>query len=1279
MNALIQSLTKKVGYLLAAIIIFAAVIVCVTRIVTPVLDHHRADFEKIASQFLKTPVTIKNVRVSWYHYQPVIRLNDVFILQAESNKPIFQIKKVSLLISILKSLRQWQVVTNGIMVSGAELNISQSAKGEWTVKEFSTLPFNQDTSQSETKFTDVMAWLSSEPNLILRDIDLHYTGIGKQNRYVTLYKLSFENSDIEHKIIGNAILHQEIPTEVKLNAKWNGTITDIPGIKARLYLYVSGLSLPQWSNGISLKGWQIKQGIASAKIWATWEKETFQQIQSTVQSYGLALFSDKDKVTHHINRLSGNVGWKREGSREIIAGDDILLDLPHHLWPVTGFYMTLQPDAKNGLVPHTLNVAYVDLRDIQPFLFSMPDILPDTVRDMLSTMKVSGSLQNMSIDREHLSFATHFSQLTVSPFKQYPGVENLGGTIKWNGSQGELKLHGARTVLHYDSMFKNTILFDQVLGDVTIQQDAKKSWLLNIAGLHLLNSEMATNLSGTLTFAPNKSPVADMNANATMKQVKNISHYLPLSILDKKLADWLQHAFLSGEILSAHAVLKGRMADFPFDHGKGEFSIATKINNIDLRFAPDWPLLNRINGELTFLNRQLTIDIDHAETFGIPVSNLHGVIPYIGDAKPQILEVAISEIEADLGTVMKYVHASPLEKNIGKMFRGVDLQGLVGLKLNLKIPLGDTDKTTVKGALAIHDSVMSLAEWNIKLNHLNGNVDFTENKTEASNINAELFNQLLQFNLATVEKSNNNGIVRATFTNRFNILDLENWLKLPFSKVIKGTAMINGIVDLSMKNPVEVHLRSDLVGATVDLMEQYGKKENEARDFAADIILQNNKPMRVKLNYGKLFSTAMVLDREQDTYHLLGANLRFGAGEAEWPASSGFYITGQFDVLDWDKINALRQGQSGDNKLFSFTELKGIDVNINRAILSGQTLNKVNIQVVPQDKNWDVDISSQELVGGLIIPIKLNRQSSISAQFQKINLHAIANSKQSPMQLDIKSLPAIYLTASNVRYNDIPVGTIVFNAVPALYGLSIQALHITSPYIDLRASGEWRQNGKNYVTHLQGSATSEKVSQLLNNLGLTVNNFIATNGNLNFNLVWPDTLFSPSLATMHGRAVLTLGQGRIVDIGDNDAKMDLGRMLSIFSLQTIPRRLTLDFSDVFQKGYSFDSLRGDFIIDNGELSTTNMRFDGPVAKVGINGKIGLINKNYRFILSVTAHVTSSIPVAATLLTGNPLIGLGALAVNTVIGSKVSSVTTVYYAVTGPWNNPVWKSIKSGNR
>jgi uncharacterized protein YhdP len=269
------------------------------------------------------------------------------------------------------------------------------------------------------------------------------------------------------------------------------------------------------------------------------------------------------------------------------------------------------------------------------------------------------------------------------------------------------------------------------------------------------------------------------------------------------------------------------------------------------------------------------------------------------------------------------------------------------------------------------------------------------------------------------------------------------------------------------------------------------------------------------------------------------------------------------------------------------------------------------------------------------------------------------------------------LVANNVSYNGVPLGQVSFKTVPNNEGMVIRSLNIISPRVNLQASGDWLQTSGGNITHLRGRALSSNVSALLGSLGFDVSNFISNKGTLDFDLSWQNTPYSPALADLEGRAKLNLGPGRVVDIGqESGAKMGIGRMLSIFSLQTIPRRLSFDFSDVFQKGYSFDFIRGDLTFQKGDAYTNNLRFDGPVAKVGINGRIGLKDKDYNFILSVTPYVTSSLPIAAGLITMNPLIGLGAFAVNSVIGSQVSKVTTYQYSVTGPWDNPSWKSTTS---
>jgi len=1289
MQALLKSLIKKAGYLIAALIIIMAVIVCVIRFTTPILDEHRADFERIASQFLQTPVNIENVRVSWYQYQPVFCLNNVTIRDKETHEPVFQIKKVSIFISIFKSLWNWKIEPSGLMASGAELNISQSATGELLVKEFSTLPFSQQSLNSETKFTDVAAWLSHEQHLILRDIDVHYTGFNEQQRFVTLYDLSFQNSDTEHKIIGKALLHQEIPTEISLAAQWKGRADNLSQMDARAYVYVSRLSLPQWLKGQTWKGWQVKEGMVSAKIWAAWSHGTFQKIQVTFDSLGLKLNSKADKVDHVINRLSGNVGWKREGNSQVFAGDDLLVDLPDHLWPASSFYVSLSPDVNGTWIPTSANIGYVDLNDLQSFMFSAPQLLPEAAKQFLLELKLKGVLQNTAVvfsgprhDWKHTSLRGSFSQLGFLPRQQYPGAANLSGVFNWNGSQGELKLNSQRVTFKHNLIFANDIYLDQLAGDVQIQNDANHNWLFNLSSLNLLNNDLTMNVNGKVTLPPEGSPVADISANIALQKAAKISRYLPMGTFDKDLTEWLQQAFLAGEVQSGHAIIRGPLVDFPFDHGNGAFSLTCNVKNIDFRFAPDWPLLRHVNGALSFTGRKITIDIDNAETLDMQVKGLHGVIPYVGDAEPQILNVTMDEIQTDFAQGLKYIHSSPLEKTIGKMFADVDLQGLIGLKLNLSIPLSHPDDTKVLGNLSINDSVMNLEPWNLKLDHLNGLITFTEKTTEAKNVKAELFDKPFQFNLTSKQKSKNVSLIEASFTNNVNLKELENWLKLPISQVVHGSADIHGVIDLSLKEPLEIHLRSNLIGTKVDLVDRYGKNAKEARDFSADIILQNDKPMRMKMSYDKLFSTALTLERKQDKYNLIGADLRFGKGAAEWPASPGVYITGQFDKLDWNQIKKYMNQSTGESSIASAAKLKGIDVKVNKLTLGKQSLTQVHVQVTPDETNWNINVNSPEVTGQINVPVNFKRQSWIIAQLQKVNLHtAASSSNQAAVSFDIKNMPGISLIANDVRYNNMPLGQITFKAAPSAAGLNIQILRINSSRMDLRATGDWKQARGGYITHLQGYATSVRVSDFLNSLGMDVRNFVSSNGSLNFNLSWPDAPYSPSITNMYGRASLVMGAGRIVEIGaENGAKMDIGRMLSIFSLQTIPRRLAFDFSDVFSKGYSFDSIRGDFTVQNGNLNTNNMRIDGPVAQVGINGHIGLKNKDYNFVLSVTANVTSSIPVAATLLTGNPLIGLGALAVNTVIGSQVSGVTTNYYSVTGSWNHPVWKSIKSaGNK
>ncbi len=1275
------SIAKKTGYVAAGLIITAAMLVAASRTLTPYLDARRGAIELWASDLFQRPIRIDNARVSWFQYQPGVALHNVSLLDAKTGEPVLQVRTVNVFFSIPKSLWQWKPVLSGILVSGTDLVIHQGKAGEFAVQGFPSLGgYDKEPFKAESKILDMLGWLTVQPFMILRDIDVRYTGITGQKRLITLNNLRIQNDESHHSVVGQAILHQDISTEVVVKASWDGVEPDLQKITGKLYINVSGMSLAQWFNDRSWNGWSIKKGLVSSKLWMFWRNGGFQRIQSTFEMLDIDMYSATKKTTQHVNRLSGDVGWKKEGENQIIAGDDILIDGTSRLWPVTSFYLKLAPDANAQLTPVIMNIGYIDLRDVRTMLEASPSFLPDNLMKAAASLKLAGSLENISAsfsgDYAHLQpsiIQGGFTDIQVKPWQHIPGVKNLSGTFIWNGDNGSINLQSKELELRDDDIFGQPVMLDQLMGSVLWTHTPNKEWQLNFKSVQALNRDIALTLNGSLMASPSMQLNADLAANFTVRHVVNIMHYLPTKSFAPDLNQWLSHAFLAGDVESGSLILRGKLADFPFDKGNGDFVITGALNNINLHYAPEWPDLNNIVGKIKFSDHQILIDIDHAQILDVAVGKIQGSIPNIGSSGPSILTVTTTPIHTDFTEGMKVVHQSPLEKTIGKMFKNVSLSGPIDITLGLSVPLENPDNTKVKGEINIIKSSLKLVPWRLQIDKLNGKLDFTEDAINAPVINGELFAKPLLLTIASKSVGGHSRVV-ATIKNEIDLHDIETWLKMSFAAEASGTTALTTSLELALDQPINVHLQSDLTGITLNLPEQYAKSANEKRTLTADMTIVENAPLKLKFDYEKLLGAALILDRVHDKFVLQAADIKLGGGDAVWPKDKGLYVTGSLPLLNDDKIkNYLAMSGASHS---SHLPIKMIDVTINQLIIYGIKLTDVKLQLVPENKSWTVTISCPEVAGKISIPLDFTAAATLVADLQHINLDALTQKNAGAMDISANSLPSIKFSADSLVFGGSRLGSVSFNTIPSKRGLLISNFSIRSNELNLQASGDWVQSGKSNTTQLHGKATSKSVSVLLSNLGFNARNFVSSSGKLEFDLSWSSAPYGLSLQNMSGDAALDMGQGRIVEIGESsNAKMDLGRMLNLFSLQSIPRRLSFDFSDVFSKGYSFDSLRGDYKFNNGNASTSNMRFDGPIARIEIHGRIGMTKKDFDLVLSVTPYVTSSIPIAATLITGQPVIGIAAWAVNKMIGGEVSKVITYYYSVAGSWSNPTWNAIQ----
>ena len=126
----------------------------------------------------------------------------------------------------------------------------------------------------------------------------------------------------------------------------------------------------------------------------------------------------------------------------------------------------------------------------------------------------------------------------------------------------------------------------------------------------------------------------------------------------------------------------------------------------------------------------------------------------------------------------------------------------------------------------------------------------------------------------------------------------------------------------------------------------------------------------------------------------------------------------------------------------------------------------------------------------------------------------------------------------------------------------------------------------------------------------------------------------------------------------------------------MPRRLTLDFSDLTKKGFEFRVFKGDFVFKKGNAFTRNAYLDGPVAKVSLQGRIGFANKDVDLKLSVAPYVTSSLPLIVGVA-GGPIAGVVTWVVSKILSPSIGKAVGFTYKVTGPWKKPKVHKLGKG--
>jgi uncharacterized protein YhdP len=260
-------------------------------------------------------------------------------------------------------------------------------------------------------------------------------------------------------------------------------------------------------------------------------------------------------------------------------------------------------------------------------------------------------------------------------------------------------------------------------------------------------------------------------------------------------------------------------------------------------------------------------------------------------------------------------------------------------------------------------------------------------------------------------------------------------------------------------------------------------------------------------------------------------------------------------------------------------------------------------------------------------------------------------------------LPALDITAEQFVNKGKALGRLELNAAAEGRDWRIEKLRIVNPESEFALDGVWQLGATPPRTRVNVRLEATDAGKLLTRLGYPEGLRRGTS-KLEGALAWNGAPYDFDYPSLTGNLVVEAAKGEFIKL-----EPGIGKLLGILSLQALPRRISLDFRDIFSEGFSFDEIVGAVKINRGIASTENLRIQGPAARITMNGEVDLSRETQKLRVRISPHVSDGVSIAGALV-GGPIAGVAAFLAQKVLKDPLDQFISYQYNVTGTWADPV---------
>jgi uncharacterized protein (TIGR02099 family) len=1261
MKLLLKRLIKLVAYLAGGLVILLAIAVGLFRLFLPRLPEYQEDIKGWASAAIGMTVEFSGMDARWGLSGPEVEFYNAQLLSLDSTSRLLAADEVSVGVGLVRLLVDRKFVVDRVVVRDTRIEVRQLANGEWWVQ-------GGPVEQFLPKRRGDGAGNLGRIEVVGEDIELLFAQPGdEQPRRFQVSTLAARRDD--QRLAVDATV--ELPDELGRGLTVSATQLLTEPAEARHWdvsVEIDDIDLAGVTAMQPAEEAHFESGRGDIELSIAFAGKRIESATAEIDIDDIAIAGLSDLA------IAGRLEFYMDDNGWLVAANRLQARTPGGDWPASMIRLEASTNDDGDIVMIDARASYINFAHavvLEPWL-------NEQQRGLMQAFDPSGVIRDLTLtltglDTESPDYdvSASFEDLGIAAREEQPGARGVTGSIRADTAGGRLEIDSDRLVVTAAKLLGKPLALEEATGTVIWRRSNGRTTLLSDS-IVLRNEFLTSETSVELSIADSGGrPVVDLESNLVIDDIGLAGAYVPFMAKRPRMSRWFQEGLISGRVPQASIRLYGPMEKWPFENDEGKLLIRGTLKDAVIVYQPKWPQAQVSEAEIVIENNSLLSERSRITTAGNEVIN--GRLEIANFRQPIMTIDALAT--GTLESLRQLSIQSPIGELLGGNLDRVTVEGEATSSLNLRIPIRDWRSFAFTTQIRTADGSLRLAGFNPPLTDISGVITVRRDSVNSEGLGGRFLGQPVAIELQPAPESMPSFRVIANARGGATVEALEREFGLPVGGRASGMAAFDAQLLFPRGNaeeplPFTVNLQTDLAGVTIDLPQPLRIEAEESLDISASIMLpKGGQRIDSTGNAGELFSWQFAFNKP-DNWDFDRGVVMFGTEPIGEPANTrGLHLRGSTDYVyaqDWFDL-----AKDSDNKLGMGERIRSIDMTVHDLHLIGQHLVDHRVRVDRSANEWLVQLDGENILGSVYVPYDFNSNQAIVVEAERLLFPGDDVETERPRtRVDPRSLPPISIKAGDLAFGNRHLGAVEAEFRRTADGLVTDSVIARDETFEIVGTGGWVVDETDPAGHrssVTATLTSSNVEATMQRLDYDPG-IRSDELSMLLDLSWSGGPNEDLMETLDGEVTVRIGEGQLAEV-----KPGAGRVFGLMSVAALPRRLALDFRDVFGKGFAFDSISGDFRLDDGDTYTCNLSLESTAADIGIVGRANLVSREYEQTAVISANFGNALPVAGALVAG-PQVAAALLIFSRIFKKPLQEVSQVYYGIGGTFDEPLIETI-----